>query len=484
VSLGSYRAQQPRNMFILQETTTRNKANKETIWKCTRHSSFGAEALVSALTDLTWFNGGELLPEDLAEAERFAEERDLWGVDETAAEVVAEVQATSAREDAEVAEFLRQDAIWVAHQDKYLEGVEAMRRAALPANANSSAADSWKQSAAEAGTAPAAPEPWIVRNVSDIFAPLEPVNYLLEPLDICAGAPTLVAGYGFSGKTVAAQSMAVSIASGQKVWGVYNARQGRVLHIDYEQGFRLTRERYQRLAAGMMLAPQELEGRLHVVPMPQLYLDNPAHEAFLTKQVEGYDMAIVDSLRACGPTIEENDSSVRGLLDMLNRISDKTGCCFIVIHHARKPQRDGASAGGAKMAIRGSGAIFDACASVVILEAEKGKPTKVMHEKARTSGITSDDFLIKVEDQEVDGNPRGGLIVTAESCPMVGSASGAFEALKKRVLVELAIGAATSKSALAVRTTGNVQAKFAAIAQLIEDGKIIETGKRLTLATP
>jgi hypothetical protein len=67
---------------------------------------------------------------------------------------------------------------------------------------------------------------------------------------------------------------------------------------------------------------------------------------------------------------------------------------------------------------------------------------------------------------------------------LAGSASGAFEALKKRVLAELANGAAASKSALAVRTTGNVQAKFAAIAQLIEDGKIVETGKRLTLPTP
>lgn len=341
----------------------------------------------------------------------------------------------------------------------------------------------WSNSAALAGKAASAPEPvsWLVRDISEIFAPLEPVKYLLEPLDICPGAPTLVAGYGFSSKTVSLQSMGVSVASGQRVWSCFTARHGRVIHIDYEQGFRLTRERYQRLAAGMMVTPDELRGRLSVVPMPQIYLDNPAHETFLAKAVEGYDMAIVDSLRACGPSIEENDSSVRGLLDMLNRISDRTGCCFIVIHHARKPARDGANAGGAKMAIRGSGAIFDACSSVLILEAEKGKPTKVTHEKARTSGICADDFLIKVEDQEVDGNPRGGLVVTAESCAMAGSAAGAFDAIKKRLLAELANGAAASKSALAARVTGNSQAKYGAIAQLIMDGKIIENGGHLEL---
>lgn len=428
-------------------------------------------ALQDALEYFAWHDS--LTAENLEAGYAFARKHDIW---EQEPDAMAEL-IEQARANVVAAKAVERIKDWEREEDEAINLAEWRQKQA--------AARTAKQSTTETPTPPVKPPaPWTLRDVSDIFAPLEPVNYLLQPLDICAGAPTLFAGYGFSGKTVALQSMAVSIASGQKVWGVYNARQGRVLHIDYEQGFRLTRERYQRLAAAMMLTPQELAGRLQVVPMPQVYLDDPKHEAFLTKQVEGYDMAIVDSLRACGPSIEENDSSVRGLLDMLNRISDKTGCCFIVIHHARKPARDGASAGGAKMAIRGSGAIFDACASVVILEAEKGKPTKVTHEKARTSGVTSDDFLIKVEDQEVDGNPRGGLVVLAESCPMAGSASGAFDALKKRVLAELASGAAASKSALAMRVTGNVQSKFAAIAQLIEDGKIVETGKRLTLPSP
>lgn len=474
-------------MTTLQHAGARCEPPSET-WRLAReHAAPLPEwALHDALGYFIWHDN--LTPANMTEAQRFAADFDLdeqapEAMDERLALVRAEVAADKLRE-------VEKERVWMTDQKaQFAKVVELMAKRPRPTPAEidrqnqalANRADLWTNSNALAGKAPAAPEPWIVRDVSDIFAPLEPVKYLLETLDICAGAPTLCAGYGFSGKTVTVQSMAVSIAAGQKVWGVYTARQGRVLHIDYEQGFRLTRERYQRLAAGMMVTPDELQGRLHVVPMPQVYLDNPTHEAFLTKQVEGYDMAIVDSLRACGPSIEENDSSVRGLLDMLNRISDKTGCCFIVIHHARKPARDGASAGGAKMAIRGSGAIFDACSSVVILEAEKGKPTKVTHEKARTSGITSDDFLIKVEDQEVGGNPRGGLVVLAESCPMAASASGAFDALKKRVLTELASGAAASKTALAARVTGNLQAKYAAIAQLVEDGAIVENGKRLQL---
>jgi len=318
---------------------------------------------------------------------------------------------------------------------------------------------------------------WQSLDVAAIFAPLEPVNYLIQPLDLCPGAPALVAGYGFSGKTVALQSAAVSIAAGQRVWGTFAARQGRVLHIDYEQGARLTRERYQRLAAGMMITPDELAGRLELVSLPQVYMDSPVTEGFLVDKVKGFDLAIVDSLRASGPTIEENDSAVRGLLDGLNRVSERTGCCFVVIHHARKPTQN--AAGGAKMAIRGSGAIFDACSSVLILEAEKGQPTRVTHEKARTSGVCTDDFVLRIEDQEIDGNLRGGLVVTAEAKPAAATAGTAFRALMDRIVVDLQTnGAAASKSALAVRIKGRLSDKYAAIDQLIADRLIVVTGKR------
>jgi hypothetical protein len=61
----------------------------------------------------------------------------------------------------------------------------------------------------------------------------------------------LIAGYGFTGKTIAAQALALAIASGGRVWDMFAARSGRVLHLDYEQGQRLTNERYQRLARGV-----------------------------------------------------------------------------------------------------------------------------------------------------------------------------------------------------------------------------------------
>jgi AAA domain len=357
----------------------------------------------------------------------------------------------------------------------------------------------WEPSDADAPDAPPSEEQpkapkntaWPELHVAGIFAPLDPVNYLIGPLDICAGAPTLAAGYGFSGKTVALQSAAVSIAAGQRVWGAYTARHGRVLHIDYEQGPRLTRERYQRLAAGMLVTPDELAGRLVLTSMPQVYTDAPTSEGHFKQKCQGFDLVIVDSFRASGQTIEENDSSARGVLDMFNRVSDATGAAIVVIHHARKPNQDKAG-GGARMAIRGSGAIYDACSSVLVFEGEKGQPTRVSHEKARVSGVCADDFLIRIEDLEIGGNPRGGLTVTAETSapPTTESKAGQrLDALKERIRAHFREhGDQTSRTAIRGRLGINRDAFFAAMAELEGKGELVNTGTdkrpRLRLLDP
>lgn len=253
-----------------------------------------------------------------------------------------------------------------------------------------------------------------VIDADGIFAPLPPINYVVQAIDLCAGAPALWAGYGYSRKTLAAQAAAIAIAAGSgKVWDCFTAPQGKVLHIDYEQGSRLTRERYQRLAVPMMVGPADLGDRLALVCMPDMYLDKPQAEEAVARLVDGYTLVIVDSLRAAAPSIDENSSDARQPLDMLNRVSERTGAAFVVIHHARKPNQQ--QSGGAKMAVRGSGALFDGCGSCLVFEAEKGQPTRVTHEKARASGILTDDFQVDAIDIPDGANHRAGLLVSASS---------------------------------------------------------------------
>ncbi|MGC3998079.1 MAG: AAA family ATPase [Anaeromyxobacter sp.] len=268
-------------------------------------------------------------------------------------------------------------------------------------------------------------------SVNEIFAPLPPVDWLCQPLDMAAGAPVLFAGYGFSGKTVSAQDLALAVATGGRVWGMFNVRKGRVLHLDYEQGAYLTRTRYQRLARARGLSAADLEGSLVLAPLPSWYLDNDAQDR-LARLAEGFDLLVVDSFRAACPGTDENSSDARIPLDRLNRIAERTGATPVVIHHARKPTRD--AQGGARMSIRGSGAMYDACGSVLVFAAEKGEPITVEHEKARISGRTHDAFRLHIVDVEIAGDPNAGLRVTALANADNPPAPKAFVELKRRIL--------------------------------------------------
>jgi hypothetical protein len=248
-------------------------------------------------------------------------------------------------------------------------------------------------------------------SAADLAEPLPDVPYLVPAIGLAPGPVALLAGYGFSGKTLAAQDMALAVATGGRVWGVYAARQGKVLHLDYEQGRHLTQVRYQRLARGrgIDLAAMPPDA-LRVACLPSVYVDRDDGAAALARMMDGCALVIVDSLRAAAPSADENSSEIRRHLDALSRAADVTGATVVVIHHARKPSKEHAD--GAKFAIRGSSALFDACASVFIFEGVKGEPTKVHHEKDRIRGDCVPTFGLRTEDiTGPGGDPRWGLRV-------------------------------------------------------------------------
>ncbi len=320
-------------------------------------------------------------------------------------------------------------------------------------------------------------EPTRLLSVADIFATLPPVNWLCQALDVAPGAPLLIAGYGYSGKTVAAQDLALAVATGTMVWGRFPVRAGRVLHLDYEQGTYLTRMRYQRLARARGIDPREIEGRLTLAPMPEWYLDGDTRDE-LPRLCEGVDLVIVDSLRAACPSIDENSSEARIPLDRLSRISEATGVTPVVIHHARKPTEK--AQGGARMAVRGSGAFYDACGSVLVFAAEKGEPVQVAHEKARITGRTHGDLLLHIEDVDVDGDPTAGLRVSAtDALTKTKEKPGAqYAGVRARVL-EVVRAAGTfpgGTGALRSRLGGRQEDVSAAVADLLAAGAIQRGG--------
>lgn len=339
---------------------------------------------------------------------------------------------------------------------------------------------------------PSAPvKGWAVLGWGELATSLPDVPWLCKELSIAPGAPTLVAGYGFSGKTVSLQSLALSVAAGLPAWGRFDVGQGAVLHVDYEQGRHLTQTRYQRLALDMGIWGDELAGKLELLTLPPTYLDAPGELERLTQLCEGKRLCILDSLKAAFPSADENSSDVRAHLDGLTRVSEATGCTFLVIHHARKPSKD--HAGPAAMSIRGSGAIFDACGGVFVFGGEKNGPIQVVHEKARITGRTAPDFAMEVTDVSLpvesvpeaaqsvtlgdglsneSGTLRFGLRVAVTAQPQQGQRPDERGALERRVL-ELVrqypgIVAGRVHEQLKVRKAESV----ALLAVLVEEGRL------------
>lgn len=242
---------------------------------------------------------------------------------------------------------------------------------------------------------------------AELAEPLPPISWICEGLRIARGAVILVGGYGFSRKTMFAQALALAVASGTRALGVYSTVRANVLHVDYEQGTRITRERYQRLARAAGLNLQQCG--ISVATFPRFRLtDASARETIRRMLAESKaGLVIVDSLRAATPRVDENSSEIREYIDVLGEEAKRADVAVVLIHHARKPAM-GEKSGG-KFSLRGSAAIFDAADSIYIFGGEKGQPTVVEHEKDRLMGTTLDTFGLDSEDVADAIDPRWGL---------------------------------------------------------------------------
>jgi hypothetical protein len=318
-----------------------------------------------------------------------------------------------------------------------------------------------------------------------IFAPLAPLPYIVPGLHIAPGRPTLVAGYGYSGKTIALQSLALSVATGKPVWGVFSPRRGRTLHLDWEQGARLSFRRYQRLAAAMGVTGAEVGDSLRAAIYPVMRIDDAGAEDVLSRACEGFDLVICDSFTAATGHVEENSSEAGRPLYMLGRVSEKTGATIIVVHHARKPQRD--AAGGARMAIRGSGAIFGAADSVFVFAAEKDEPVRVSHERSPSDGQHLADFGLAIEDVEIDGDKRGGLRVAHKDAeqlePKTSVTTAKLTAVDQKVLAAIKSSPGMGKESVCAAVGMNRSAFYQSVTRLTEQelAEVRTSGRAKTL---
>ena len=327
-------------------------------------------------------------------------------------------------------------------------------------------------------------EPYPILYGEDLSESLPPVRWVSEGLGITAGAVTIIGGAGFGGKTVSMQSLALSVASGQPIWGQHPIAQGVALHIDYEQGRRLTQDRYQRLAKSLRVNLKDLSHNIRAVCLPRAHLCDLGAEIHLARLCEGVTIAIVDAFRGAFPTANENDSEARKWLDMLHDVSVKTGCAMAVIAHSRKSTDDE----GVRASLRGSSALFDAAQSVYMLDGETGKPTRVHHTKDRVLGKTKPTFGLRISDEPHLDDPRWGLRVDymdpgsvrdaydAPSTDELTASAARLTSMGERVLA-LVTTDGTAASMLRSMVGGSATDLRAVLDSLVESGSIHREGK-------
>lgn len=247
-------------------------------------------------------------------------------------------------------------------------------------------------------------------SAEEMLAPVGSVDWLCQGLRLAPGFPTMVAGYGYSGKTLALQDAALSIASGKDVWGLFSCRRGKVIHLDYDQGKRTSIQRYQRIAFARGIDLGELVGGgwLRLSSVPAAYLTDRNAEKLLVGMLRGHALCIIDSFTSGYPGVDEIDKRSAEHLYLLGRVSELTGCTIVVVHHARKD--DGATE-DKKNLVRGSGALFGACSVVWVLFGARGKPVQWSCIKERHEGSEPDDFWVQFRNEASGTDPRAGVRV-------------------------------------------------------------------------
>lgn len=314
--------------------------------------------------------------------------------------------------------------------------------------------------------------------VADVCAPLPPARWLVPSLLLGPGRPAVLAGFGASGKTMLAQSLVLSLASGRDVWGHHTVpRPARVRHVDGEQGYYATAKRYQRLMAGIGLDQRELGDRFEVVSLdPSIRLDEPASEALFRAIGEGVGLVVLDSLRALAPSLDENESPIRGCLDLLTRASEATGATFLVLHHAGKGER-----ADVRHALRGSSSIFDASGLVLVADASSGMPITLDVTKvpAEHDGPKPEADRVTIEDVPIGENPRAGVRVRVvcpeeQSRSIQASTSRRESELQAHVVELLAARPGLSQRQIRDATPAKAIKVDAALVELARLGRVVE----------
>jgi predicted transcriptional regulator len=194
---------------------------------------------------------------------------------------------------------------------------------------------------------------------------LPDMKWICKDLGICPGPITILSSYINSGKTLFADDLAISVANGIPLFGEIPIQEsGKVVHIDFEAGELLSKIYYWRLLNGHGL---KSFNNINYIK-PEWKLDQQEAKDNLLNILKGAKLCIIDCLSAGIPNTNQNEESARAPIDMLNDVSEKTGCAIVLLHHEPK-QTD---KNDPLRSVKGSGAIIAACSNSLHIKRDFG----------------------------------------------------------------------------------------------------------------
>lgn len=334
--------------------------------------------------------------------------------------------------------------------------------------------------------------PFLLRSVGAWSGELPAVSWVCKALHLACGRPACLVGYAGSGKTVLLGDLALAVSAPDGVdylaWGgIPVDRRGRVAIFDLEVGEYLSRQRLQRLAHGNRALLQQWDERLLITCFPSISLLDKDVEAQLVEQLEGFTLAIFDSLTMLLSGSDENSAGVSKILGALARVSEKTGCAILVIHHEGKPPADGQKE--ARFRGRGSSAIQGMWSSQWAVSSQDGV-LSIEHGKSQW-GKLQPTWTCQIADvgevsEETGVAPglrveRAQGVTTSEDGGEVVVPASALQKAKRQVLSFLEANGETTSGVMkrALKHINN-DTYSRAVRELVEDARIHRTPKGST----
>lgn len=323
-----------------------------------------------------------------------------------------------------------------------------------------------------------------VVDVGDVPETMPPTAFVCERLHLAPGRPACLVGYAGAGKTLLAADLALAVAAREEMgvtfWGgLVPDRRGRVLMLDFEVGAEFTQRRLLALTKGRWGSLKDWAGRLAFSSFPRWSLVAPRAEEQLVETLRGYTLCIIDSLAAITPGVDENGKGMADAMALLTRVSERTGCALLILHHEGKPPAEGPRA--AHLRARGHSSIQGIWSSQWAVTSQGEGRLLLEHGKTQFEGGARPVIHTQICDVHDGEGQRVGVrlaplgpVEAQEPGAPAPVPAGALAKGKAEVLAILGALGPTNVTDLMARLGVGKHTKYKALEVLQAEGKILK----------